>query len=254
VSIQPRGLLLDFGGVIAESRPVDRTAPELLDLLADLTGGALARDMLEADFLAGRRAYAQWRDALARTYAPVELTHEQFWGDFVAADWSVAAREAVVAQAAELTYLWVDRGERWSLRAGVVDLLDLARQAGIGVAVVSNSLCGAAFRAFLERSGVTDRFALQIYSDEAGIRKPNPAMAQMAAAALGVPLAQTWFVGDQVRRDVLCARRAGVGRVILVPDPFGREQPTDPRCAPDDTVASMVEVHQLLVGAVGPVA
>jgi HAD superfamily hydrolase (TIGR01549 family) len=192
---------------------------------------------------------------VARTYAPVEVSHERYWGDFVCADWPAEARARVLANATALMRRRIDRGDRWRLRDGVVELVELAHDNGIGLAVVSNTLCGAAFREFLDRQGIADRFAVHLYSDEVGIRKPNPEMARRAASGLGVPLDDCWFVGDQLLRDVLCARRAGVGTVIQVHDPNHppREQdrPTEGWPRPDHEYDSMVDVHRLLADAIG---
>jgi beta-phosphoglucomutase-like phosphatase (HAD superfamily) len=84
------------------------------------------------------------------------------------------------------------------------------------VAVVSNTLCGAAHRDFLARAGLDGLFATQVYSDEVGVRKPNPEMARLAARRLQVAIEDCWFVGDSPVRDLACARRAGVSTAILM--------------------------------------
>lgn len=92
------------------------------------------------------------------------------------------------------------------------------------------------------RAGVAGRFAARFYSDEQGIRKPNPELARRAAAALGVDPAGCWFVGDTRSRDVLVARRAGLGAAVLMRSPR-----TDPDGAePDAEVADPRELHSLL--------
>jgi N-acetyl-D-muramate 6-phosphate phosphatase len=51
---------------------------------------------------------------------------------------------------------------------------------------------------------------------------------------LGLPPEHCWFVGDTPRRDILCARRAGCARAILMPSPRTSTEPNGP--LPDDTV------------------
>jgi HAD superfamily hydrolase (TIGR01509 family) len=244
---RPQALLLDFGGVLVESEGKPTGRDGFVHRLHELVDGSVAPETIAADLMAGDRAYARWRDAMSRPYAPTEITHEQFWVDFVCADWPAPARSAVVARATELAYAWTAAGTTNDrLRDGVVDVLDAARTAGIPLAVVSNTLCGAVFRDFLDRIGVGDRFAAQYYSDEAGVRKPNPALVLAATDALGVAPADTWFVGDTPLRDMLAGRRAGVGRVILVRSPR-RVDESDPRARPDVVADSMVDVHRLLL-------
>jgi HAD superfamily hydrolase (TIGR01509 family) len=233
--------------VIAESERAPAAPAALVEHLHALTGGELPRELIEADLRAGSVAYGQWRDASARWPAPVEITHEQFWGEFVGADWPEAARKLVLAQASDLAYRAMDRGPNWRLRPGVPDLLDEAAAAGIPLAVVSNTLCGAAFRHFLVDAGLADRFTAQLYSDEVGVRKPNPAIVLAGAEALGVPVADCWFVGDTPLRDVLAGRRAGVGCCVLVRSDRDHQPGSDAeRVRADVTLGSMVEVHQLL--------
>ena len=88
-------------------------------------------------------------------------------------------------------------------------------------------------RWFVRQAQLADRFAAQFYSDEAGVRKPNPELLVRAADAVGVAVGEAWYVGDTWSRDVLCGRRAGVGRTVLM-----RSMRTDtdvayPRVAPD---------------------
>jgi HAD superfamily hydrolase (TIGR01549 family) len=244
----PRALLLDFGGVIAEAAHHGPDPEGLVELLAGVVDGAVPAEVIASDLEAGAQAYAHWADAMARPYAPLELSHRQFWSDFVCADWPTGAREAVLARASELAYELAEHDAGRRMRDGVVDLLDVATGAGIPVAVVSNTLCGAAFRDFLAGAGVGDRFAAQVYSDETGFRKPNPAMVRAATDALGVAPADVWFVGDTPLRDILAARRAGVGFAILVRSE--RVVTADPRAVPDVSVDSMVEVHRLLADAI----
>jgi HAD superfamily hydrolase (TIGR01549 family) len=246
----PHALLLDFGGVIAEPEWTSAVPADLIDEVSDLVRGAVSRERVEADLIEGNLAYAQWRDVVSRAYAPPELTHAQIWDNFIVADWPSHARLTVIDHATDLTYRWVDRSQGWRLRPGVQDLLDLTKRAELPVAVVSNIACGAPLRAFLDRAGVSDRFAAQIYSDEVGARKPNPAMIKAATDQLGVPPSDCWFVGDKLYRDVLCCRRAGIGTAVLVPPP-GRGDPHHPWLAPDVVAWSMVEVHQLLAEALG---
>jgi HAD superfamily hydrolase (TIGR01662 family) len=253
VPATPRAILMDYGGILVETLPGSGDNGGVVARLVDVAGGAVTPERAEGDLLAGRRAYGLWSSAMARMYAPVELSHERFWGDFVCADWPRQARMAVLANATELMRLSIDRGERWRIRDGVVDLVDLAHRHGIGLAVVSNTMCGAVFREFLDSQGLAARFAVHLYSDEVGVRKPNPEMAERAASALGVPLKDCWFVGDQLWRDVLCARRAGVGTVIQVHEPnhppTEHDRPIEGWPTPDHEYDSMVDVHALLVTA-----
>jgi FMN phosphatase YigB (HAD superfamily) len=208
----PRALLLDFGGVLADAPRQDPAPPEMVLRLYNLTGGVLAPGEIKRSLVAGAAAYAAWRDE----DHPDELSHAEVWGRFVTRGWPGPARDAVRVRATRLSYDWTWR-PGWALLPGIPEALRAARAAGLPMAVVSNTLCGAAHRDFLAGAGIGGLFAAQIYSDEAGVRKPNPEMIWLAARELGVPAQQCWFVGDSRQRDVACARRADVTAAILMP-------------------------------------
>lgn len=217
----PGALLLDFGGVLADAHPQDPAPPELVLRLYNVTGGVLTPGEINRSLTAGHDAYAGWRDE----DHPDELGHAEFWERFVTAGWPRRARDAVRLHAAKLSYDWAWRST-WALRPGIPEALRAARSAELPMAVVSNTPCGAAHRDFLAKAGVGGLFAAQIYSDEAGVRKPNPEMIWKAARELGVRTERCWFVGDSRQRDVVCARRADAGAVILMRSPrTDREDP-----------------------------
>jgi HAD superfamily hydrolase (TIGR01509 family) len=215
----PVALLLDFGGVLADAPEQRAVPPELVLSIYNLTGGALPPGEIQRSLDEGHDAYARWRDE----DHPDELPQAEVWDRFVLGGWPRPAQALVRASVAKLSYDWAWR-HNWALRPGIKELLTTV---DIPLAVVSNTLSGAAHRDFLAQSGVGDRFAVQIYSDEAGVRKPNPQMIWNATDELGVPPEQCWFVGDSRRRDIVCGRRADVGAAILMRSPrTDREDPS----------------------------
>lgn len=244
---KPRALLLDFGGVIADGPDQPGWREELVAAVNEVLAAAGVTPLPPEAIL--RPLAADLRDErfwLAE--APVQPDPRTLWGEIVAADWPPAARAAALPHATILSrrYIEARHAAGWQLRTGMAELLADATARGLPVVVVSNTLHGATHRGFLERSGIAGRFAAQFYSDEEGVRKPNPELARRAAAAVGVPAAECWFVGDTLSRDVLVARRAGVGAAILMPS-LRVERPPHPKgVAPDATVADPVELHALL--------
>ncbi|MEV2242311.1 HAD family hydrolase [Micromonospora sp. NPDC049891] len=228
----PRALLLDFGGVLADAPRQPAAPPDLVRRLFDLVGGAVPAERIAADLTEGGRAYARWRDDVGRSGDPIELPHARVWADFVTRAWPARARTAVEEAATPLAYAWAWRPE-WHVRPGIPEALRAAADTGLPMAVVSNALCGAAHRDFLAAAGLSDLFVAEFYSDEAGLRKPNPRLAWLAADAVGVPIGDCWFVGDSVHRDVACARRAGAGAAILMRSPRTDREPSHPDLRPD---------------------
>ena len=94
-------------------------------------------------------------------------------------------------------------------------------------------------RQLLARHGLLDRLEVLVFSDEAGVPKPNPRVFELALGPLGVPPERALHVGDLRRTDVGGARALGMKSVrIRAPydDPATTPTPTTsptrtPRCA-----------------------
>lgn len=238
--IRPKALLLDFGGVLVESVKRPSWGAELAREVHDRLGRAgfhgLTAEEVESDIRAGARADSYWKDSTSRQFAPEEMTHRRFWADFVAGDWPEQARALVIAEATPLCERMGElRGDR-KTRPGMEELLAACWSHGVTPGVVSNALCGAVHRDYLARTGLDRQVAVQVYSDEAGVRKPNPEMIWIACRALGVDPADTWYVGDNYDRDVVCGARAQVGATILMVSRSTDKIPYKVRQSPQATV------------------
>jgi FMN phosphatase YigB (HAD superfamily) len=252
----PQALLLDFGGVLVDAPHDPGWTAVVVDAVERVLAAAGAPPVPPDEILAAldgddRAADQHWREA-----APTQPDHASHWADRVAAGWPPAARAAVAAQAPALsrTLIQARHADRWRLRPGMAELLADAQARGLPMAVVSNTLYGAVHREFLDGQGLADRFVAQFYSDEEGVRKPNPALAQRAVAVLGVEPDGCWFVGDTLTRDVLVARRAGLGSAILMRSQRVEGPPYPEGLVPDAVVDDPVALHRLLAAHSSPAA
>jgi FMN phosphatase YigB (HAD superfamily) len=237
---RPVALLLDFGGTLVDAPPQRPAPPELVLRLYNLTRGALTPGEIQRSLTDGHAAYARWRDE----DWPDEMPAAEVWERFVIGGWPRAAQVAVRASVAKLSYDWAWR-HNWALRPGIAEMVHTVAGAGIPMAVVSNTLVGAAHRDFLAKAGVGGLFAAQIYSDEVGARKPNPQMIWYATSELRVPTDQCWFVGDSRRRDMLCARRAEVAVAVLMRSPRTDREDSAGWPEPDAQVENGVDLLRL---------
>lgn len=100
---------------------------------------------------------------------------------------------------------------------GALKALHALGAGGYKLAVVSNTMRtpGATLRKLLERFGLLGCFAHTAFSDETGVRKPDPAIFLGALEALGAEPATAIHVGDDAVLDVEGARAAGM-RVVQV--------------------------------------
>ncbi|MFC6881357.1 MULTISPECIES: HAD family hydrolase [Actinomadura] len=251
---RPRALLLDFGGVLVETsaRPgwPAALAKEVHALLVRAGCRELDAAAVETDIKAGAAADKCWKDAMSRPYAPPEMTHAGFWCDYVAADWPAPARELVRAHASPLCKRMGELRQDRRVRPGIPELLDGAAALGVPCGVVSNALSGAVHRDHTEATGLAGKLAVEVYSDEAGVRKPNPEMVWIATRALGVRPEDAWYVGDNFDRDVVCGHRAGVGGNVLMVAKGTYDVPYEVRYRPDAVVDDGHGLLALLTEAV----
>lgn len=91
--------------------------------------------------------------------------------------------------------------------------LDELAGRGIALGVVSNIMRtpGEVLRVVFERAGLLARFEVLTFSDECGIRKPDPEIFFLTLRKLGVAPEEAVHVGDDPILDVEGARDAGMG-------------------------------------------
>ena len=75
-----------------------------------------------------------------------------------------------------------------------------------------------ALQHFLDDEGVTPYFDVLLFSDEVGIRKPDPRIFHRAVTMLDVPPSAIVHVGDNPRTDVWGAQQAGFKAIYLTSD------------------------------------
>ncbi|MGA4993171.1 HAD family hydrolase [Nonomuraea bangladeshensis] len=247
---RPEALLLDFGGVIVETvkRPswAAELAAEVHALLARTGFDGLTAEEVESDIRAAARADKYWKDSTSRQFAPEEMTHRRFWAEFVATDWPERARTLVTVEATPLCKRMGELRSDRKLRTGMRELLAACWEHGVVPGVVSNSLSGAVHRDYMTAAGLDDQVAVQVYSDEVGVRKPNPEMIRLACRSLGVDPADVWYVGDNYDRDVICGARAGVGATVLMVSASTDKIPYAVRQSPQATVEDPRALLRLL--------
>lgn len=129
----------------------------------------------------------------------------------------------------------------------VVPALDLLREAGHTLAVLSNG-SPATLEKLLTGAGIRDRFRCVVSVDEVRVFKPAPAVYQHAASRLGAPLERLWLVSanpfDAAGGKAAGMRVARVARGASIPYPFA--------AAPDVVVSTLTELCDSI--GVGPEA
>ncbi|MCK4953544.1 HAD family hydrolase, partial [Candidatus Bathyarchaeota archaeon] len=85
----------------------------------------------------------------------------------------------------------------------------------IGLICNTGRTPGFSLRKFLNNAGVADYFDVMFFSDEVGIRKPDPQIFQMAAKKLKVKPCEIIHVGDNLKSDIWGAKNAGLKTIYF---------------------------------------
>lgn len=94
-------------------------------------------------------------------------------------------------------------------------LLDSLRSLGLRTGIVANSWPdpGRILRADAASFGFADRLDAMVFSEEVGMRKPDPEIFRLACRLLEVEPAEAMYVGDNLETDVKGASAAGLATV-----------------------------------------
>jgi putative hydrolase of the HAD superfamily len=191
MSADRRGLLLDYGGVLTEPVQLSFAAFEAEHAIAP---GGTFRTLLEASRSTGGGIIGQIERG--------ELTADDFDGrlrELLAAAGHPAPAGAILDG---LFAGMRPAGSLWGVACQ-------ARAAGVRVGLLSNSWGLSAYP--WER--LATHFDVQVISGEVGLRKPDPAIYELALQRLGVSASRTAFV-DDLPHNVEVAEEIGMFGVV----------------------------------------
>jgi HAD superfamily hydrolase (TIGR01549 family) len=211
-----RAVLFDLGDTLLDFEPVDSRA--LFRRGATKTYEYLQRkgcklppfeNYCRRQLRAIRWAYF-WAKLTRREFNSLTLLRR------LAGDIHVQDNENILMR---LAWLWYSPLiEHTSIEPELVSTLALLQARGIKLGIVSNTFVpGEVLDRHLRLTGLLEFFPTRIYSSEVGFRKPDRRIFELASKSLRVEPAQTLFVGDIVKTDILGARACGMRTAIKQP-------------------------------------
>ncbi|MBI2555453.1 MAG: HAD family hydrolase [Candidatus Rokubacteria bacterium] len=182
----------------------------------DQSGYAVAREALEAAYEAsGQRLAGVWREHRDLPYREqvalfLDLVSPGLAGRLPFGRFEEAARAYI---APVLSYPPLPS-------PGAIESVNALASLGVVLAVVSNTgrTPGVILRQVLTRFGLLDRFRVTSFSDEVGLRKPDPEIFRLTLARVGVEPRHAVHVGDTPGEDIAGARAAGMRAIHFAAD------------------------------------
>lgn len=137
---------------------------------------------------------------------------------------------------------------RYTIRAlpGAQETLEALAGLGVRTGLICDTgiSTGQTVREFLERVDLLRWLEVQVFSDEAGVPKPDPRVFHRALRALDTPPERALHVGDLRRSDIAGARRMGMSSVRI----RAHNDDASEDCEADFVVGSHAELNELLAG------
>jgi HAD superfamily hydrolase (TIGR01549 family) len=200
--MQPKGILLDYGGTLVEELGYDDRAGNdwLLRQAATIPPDVSLDDVLQLLDRSGRELGANLDD---RSTEVTWQTLTRLVYD------SLAVRFKVPLSELELGY-WLATAKTQPM-PGAIDAIETWHRRGIPMAVVSNCRFSEhVLRHELGRHDLAKYFAFIMVSAEYAARKPSAVFFMAAAQRLGVGASDIWFIGDSLHKDMTGAKAAGM--------------------------------------------
>ena len=170
----------------------------------------------------------------------VEAPEAELWTRWLAPDFP---SDRVAPLGVELTFQYrQSMGRRVLVENGKEVVIELDRR-GYTLGIISNLITSREIPDWMDEDGFTPYFKAIVLSSVMGKRKPDPEMFLEASRQVGVETERCVYVGDNPKRDVIGARQAGFGAVVLIVDPEKLdERPITDENRPDLILQKFIEL------------
>ena len=207
--------------------------------LMKLVGTTEPHDVFFAKLEKNWKAYRK----LAKTEL-LDVSEMELWLYYLLPDYPASV---VGPNAARLTRLWRDHDGRRGVHEGTLETLRELKARGYKLGIIANTVTETEIPDWMCRDGVADCFKTVILSSKVRLRKPDPAIYQLAARCIGSAPENCAYVGDNPVRDVEGAVNAGFGAMILFEDAGTADREGKaPTVQPDYRIRSIPELLDLL--------
>ncbi len=235
-----RAILFDMGGTLREPfKRRDQNSPEVRSAIGTILGilgiGGDVDEYVKRIF-EGYYSYRKWATESGR-----ELREWGIWSQWILPDYP--NKDLLKEKALEINEIFKNSMGVSPLKKGAVDVIGELYGRGYKLGLVSNTFSSVSGPQLLEKNGIRELFDVIVLSSVHGSRKPNPDMLLEATDKMGIDPSNAAYVGDKIEKDIIAARKAGIGISVLVLNP-GKiaYNPDYPDIKPDFVVRDLKEL------------
>ena len=231
-------IFVDLGDTFRVIRKDEAYMYEAKKRIADLLG--VEGDPVEFYKQVIEPRYDRYREWALRFYC--EAPVKELWTRWLAYDFP---RERVEAAADEMTFAYrKTKGERVVTDGGAETVRELYAR-GYTLAIVSDLVGTKEVDEWLDHDGLRPYFKSVQQSSVCLIRKPHPAIYYYALAECGSDPKRTCYVGDNLNRDIVGAKAAGLGMTVGVRYPGKKPQEVTDENRPDVFISHFSQLLDL---------
>ena len=188
-------------------------------------------------------AYKHWSEQTR-----LELPSAKIWSEYYLKDFQLS-EELLMPVSEELSWMYDAIRVQNVPRPNMRETIRALHREGLKIGIISNIISTTFVPRILEDYGIADLMSCVILSSTAGIRKPDAAIFEKAAAACGVTCGEMAYVGDTLYRDVLGCRNAGMALSIQISNPSIAHRDTafaGTGLAPDVLIHDLAEIPGII--------
>ncbi len=172
-----------------------------------------------------------------------EASERELWTHWMLPD---LPPETIAPLSGKLTRLWRNRDGYRIPRPDVKQVVIELSQRGYRLGIIANTITETEIPDWLEEEGLAGCFEDVVLSSNIGLRKPGPEIFWEAARRMRVDPAHSVYIGDNPSRDIVGARLAGFGMVVIIQEPatLTKEPPTGEH-VPDRSIQELSELLEI---------
>lgn len=231
-------IFFDIGGTLRHVVKDEALQKEAEDELYALAGQGVPRETFLAQLESRWRAYRR----LAQDTC-LEASETELWVRYLLPDQDP---NRVAKLSHRLETLFRKKDGRREMFPGEVETLQGLKERGYRLGIISNTVTETEIPDWIADTGLAGVFTTVLLSSKVRLRKPDPEIFRLAARCMGTTPEHCAYVGDNPKRDVVSAKKAGVGFVVLFHTPGKTYDPADPAAAGRDAdIFSLPELLQI---------